>query len=126
MLNIRIISGFTIVPHHASGHLVDSNRYRHQHWVSRELKQTGDGSKLLSLRDLNSWNGVERRCGLLSFAICQSVQSPSILCRRNNCPYSKPTFVNAWRGQQVSPHGGAWQGVRTHMTLYAYGAISPC
>lgn len=70
MLNIRIISGSTIVSHHASGHLVDPSGYRHQHRVSRELNQTGDGLKLLSLRDLNRWNAVERRRGLWSFAIC--------------------------------------------------------
>ncbi len=126
LLNIRIFFGLTIVPHHASGHLVDSSGYCHQRWVSRELNQTGDGSKLLSLRDLNSWNGVARRCGLLSFTICQSMQSPSILCSHSNSPYGKGAFVNAWRGQRVSQHGGACQGVRTHMTLYAQGAISPC
>ena len=123
MLNIRIISGLTIVSHHASGHLVDSSGYRHQHRVSRELNQTGDGSKLLNLRDLNRWNAVERRRGLLSFAICQSMQSPSILCSRNNSRYGKATFVNALRGQPVSQHGGGWQELRTPMIPYAHGAI---
>lgn len=126
MPNIRIIFGLTIVPHRASGHLVDSSGYRHQDWVSPKLNTTGDGSTLLSLRDLNSWKAVERRRGLLSSAIWQSMQSPSILCSRNKSPCGQGAFLNSLRGQQVSQHGGAWQESRTHMTRYAHGASSPC
>jgi CubicO group peptidase (beta-lactamase class C family)/imidazolonepropionase-like amidohydrolase/Tol biopolymer transport system component len=124
MPTIRIISESTIVPHRASGYLVDSTGYVHQNWVSPELNTTADGSMLMSLRDMMAWNEVVRRRAVLSASSWDALQKPVRLRSGNSYPYGMGWFVDSLRGEQVLQHGGAWQGFRTQFSRFSHGDLA--
>jgi CubicO group peptidase (beta-lactamase class C family) len=118
MLTARIISEADLVPHRASGYLVENGTFKNQSWVSPLLNTTADGSLLLSLDDLVSWSRVVRQRRILSKASWDEVLSPVTLNSGRTYPYGHGWFIEEVNGHKVEQHGGSWQGFQTQLSRF--------
>ncbi len=118
MLTARIISEADLVPHRASGYLLENGTFKNQSWVSPMLNTTADGSLLLSLNDLVAWSRVVRERGILSKASWDEVLSPVTLNSGRTYPYGHGWFIEQVNGHKVEQHGGSWQGFQTQLSRF--------
>jgi len=118
MPTARIISEADLVPHRASGYMVENGAFKNQSWVSPLLNTTADGSLLLSLEDLIAWSRVVRDRRILSKASWDEVLSPVTLNSGRTYPYGHGWFIEEVNGRKVEQHGGSWQGFQTQLSRF--------
>jgi len=118
MKEARVISERDIVPHRASGYVLDAGGLKNQDWVAPALNTTADGSLYFSLRDLILWARAVRARALLKSASWDAVLTPVMLNSGRQYPYGFGWTVDRLAGQPVHRHGGSWQGFKTHLARY--------
>ena len=118
MTTARVISESDIVPHRASGYVLDQGVLRNQEWVSPSLNTTADGSLYFSLEDLIAWARAVRTRALLKSTSWDAVFTPVRLNAGRRYPYGFGWAVDRLAGQEVHRHGGSWQGFKTHLARY--------
>jgi hypothetical protein len=107
------------VPHRAHGYNLVPGGWEHAAWVAPQLNTTADGSMLLSLRDMVTWNEVVRTRRVLRPDSWALMLAPTPLNSGRTYPYGFAWFFGEAGGQVVQEHGGAWQGFITQYTRFA-------
>ena len=118
MATARIISEADIVPHRAAGYQLVSGVLQNQDWVSPALNTTADGSLYLSLRDYIAWDKGLRARAILKPESWNAIFEPVRLNSGRRHRYGFGWDVERLAGQQVTRHGGAWQGFKTYIARY--------
>jgi N-acyl-D-amino-acid deacylase len=118
MTTARVISEADIVPHRAAGYRLATGALKNQEWVSPALNTTADGSLYVSLRDLIAWDrGLQARA-VLKPESWRAIFEPVRLNSGRRHPYGFGWDVTRLAGQDVTRHGGAWQGFKTYIARY--------
>jgi N-acyl-D-aspartate/D-glutamate deacylase/CubicO group peptidase (beta-lactamase class C family) len=118
MTTARVISEADVVPHRAAGYTLVKGALQNQSWVSPTLNTTADGSLYLSLNDLIAWDRGLRARAVLKPDSWNAVFEPVRLNSGRRHPYGFGWDVDRIAGQQVTRHGGAWQGFKTYVARY--------
>ena len=119
MTTARVISEADIVPHRAAGYRLSDGALQNQEWVSPALNTTADGSLYLSLRDLHRVGSRAARAGHPEAGeLERDLRRRSRLNSGRRHPYGFGWDVDRLAGQQVTRHGGAWQGFKTYIARY--------
>jgi N-acyl-D-aspartate/D-glutamate deacylase len=118
MASARIISESDIVPNRAAGYQLLKGELKNQEWVSPSLNTTADGSLYLSLRDYIAWERGLRTRAILKPESWDAIFEPVRLRSGRRFPYGFGWSVDRLAGQQVTSHGGSWQGFKTYIARY--------
>jgi N-acyl-D-aspartate/D-glutamate deacylase/CubicO group peptidase (beta-lactamase class C family) len=119
MTSARIISESDVVPNRAAGYRLSQGEIKNQEWVSPSLNTTADGSLYLSLRDYIGWDRGLRTRAILKPESWNAIFEPVKLTSGRRFPYGFGWSVDRIAAQQVTSHGGAWQGFKTYIARYA-------
>jgi CubicO group peptidase (beta-lactamase class C family) len=117
-MDARIISERDLVPHRAAGYDREGGVFLNQTWVSPSLNRTGDGSLLVSARDLAKWSIALETDRPLGAAVKQAMWSPAVLADGSRFDHGFGWELKAEAGHRSVRHSGAWQGFTTYLAHY--------
>ena len=118
MTTARVISEADVIPNRAAGYRLVKDTLQNQSWVSPALNTTADGSLYLSLRDYLAWDRGLRAKAILKPESWTTIFEPVRLNSGRRHPYGLGWDVTRIAGQDITRHGGSWQGFQTYIARY--------
>jgi len=114
----RVIGEADIIPNRAAGYRVENGQLKNQGLVSPWLNTAADSALYLTIYDMAKWDAALYTEKLLKKSSLEQMWTPVKLNDGKTHPYGFGWALAEVRGRRLIEHGGAWQGLKAHISRY--------